>query len=178
MKSKKKLLVVGAAVLLIGGVGTAVLAQSSARQSAPSSITLRALDGSNVSISTLKKPAILAVGASWLPLSREQVKVVNALQQSFANRGVAVYFISTDSGDAKSNNYATDAQLTSFGERNKLGVTTLRDPNGATLKAFNLDQIPSFVILDKEGKVTATISGFDPESDLTKQISTELDKIL
>jgi hypothetical protein len=182
MKTKlnKKIImagVAGAAILLIGGV-SAARAQKQNKQTVPTEINLRGLDGKNVLIYGLKTPAILAVGASWLPLSRDQVKIINALQQTYAKRGVALYFVSTDSADAKSTNYATDAQLTTFGERSKIGVTTLRDPQGVTLKAFGLDQIPAFVILNKEGNVAAKFTGIDSANDLTAQISAEIDKIL
>jgi thiol-disulfide isomerase/thioredoxin len=184
MKTKKRLNkkkifagVAGAAILLIGGARV-VRAQKQTKQTTPTEINLRSLDGSNVLIYGLKTPAVLAVGASWLPLSRDQIKIINALQQNYAKRGVTLYFVSTDSADAKSNNYATDAQLTTFGERGKLGVRTLRDPEGATVKAFGLDQIPAFVVLNKEGKVAAKFTGIDPETDITAQISAEIDKIL
>jgi thiol-disulfide isomerase/thioredoxin len=170
--------IAGAAILLVGGA-TVVRAQKQNKQAAPQQeINLRGLDGKNVLVYGLKTPAVLAVGASWLPLSRDQVKIINALQQNYAKRGVTLYFVSTDSADAKSNNYATDAQLTTFGERSKLGVTTLRDPQGATVKAFDLDQIPAFVILDKDGNVAAKFTGIDPTTDITAQISAEIDKIL
>lgn len=177
--NKKKIIagVAGAAILLIGGASVA-LAQKQTKQTAASDISLRSLDGANVLIFGLKTPAVLAVGASWLPLSRDQVKIVNALQQNYAKRGVTLYFVSTDSADAKSNNYATDAQLNAFGETSKLGVKTLRDPDGATLKAFDLNQIPAFIVLDKDGKVAAKFTGIDPTGDTTKQISAELEKIL
>ncbi|MDQ4122099.1 MAG: TlpA family protein disulfide reductase [Acidobacteriota bacterium] len=169
--------IAGAAILLVGG-GSVVRAQRQSKQTTPTEINLRGLDGANVIVSGLRTPAVLAVGASWLPLSRDQVKIINALQQNYAKRGVALYFVSTDSADAKSNNYATDAQLTTFGERSKLGVTTLRDPQGVTVKAFGLDQIPAFVVLDKDGSVAAKFTGIDPKSDLAAQISAEIDKIL
>lgn len=184
MKTKKRLNkkkifagVAGAAILLIGGARV-VRAQKQTKQTTPTEINLRSLDGSNVLIYGLKTPAVLAVGASWLPLSRDQIKIINALQQNYAKRGVTLYFVSTDSADAKSSNYATDAQLTTFGERGKLGVKTLRDPQGATVKAFGLDQIPAFVVLNKDGSVAAKFTGIDPETDITAQISAEIDKIL
>lgn len=175
--NKKVIFAAGAAILLVAGAGIA-RAQKQTKQTVPTEINLRGLDGASVIVSGLKTPAVLAVGASWLPLSRDQVKIINSLQQNYAKRGVALYFVSTDSADAKSNNYATDAQLTTFGERSKLGVTTLRDPQGVTVKTFGLDQIPAFVVLNKDGGVAATFTGIDPKTDITAQISAEIDKIL
>ena len=53
-------------------------------------------------------------------------------------------------------------------KRNKLKVTILRDNNGkASVKKYNLDQLPSFIILDKKGKPDGKpISGIDPLSEI------------
>jgi thiol-disulfide isomerase/thioredoxin len=174
MKKKHLLVGLGAAALFIGGARYV-----SAQQKPQQIVGLRALSGDSVQLESFRgRPVVLSIGASWLPLSRDQIKITNALQQAYGGRGVSVYFVYTDNGDAKSKNYATDAQLTGFGERNKIGVQTLRDPQSSTLKAFNLDQIPAFVVLDKQGAVAASFGGIDPESDLTVQISAAIDKIL
>ncbi len=91
------------------------------------------------------------------------------------------YFISADSSSPKSKNYASDEDLRKFADTNKLTVSILRDSDGAvSLKKFNIDQLPSFVVLDKTGKVASTFSGSDgdPKSDISVKISQEVDKIL
>jgi len=93
---------------------------------------------------------------------------------------VMVYFISTDSTNAKSKNFASNDDIKKFATSSKLTVTILRDSDGTySLKKFNLDQIPSFVVLDKNGTMVGqAFGGIDPNYDITVPISRAVDKIL
>ena len=151
----------------------------SADKVAAQNAALRNLSGETVSLQDQKgKVVVLAVGASWLPLSKDQAVIINKLAKNYAKKDVVVYFIATDSALPKSRNYATDAQIAEFGTKNKIAVTILRDTENILMKKYSLDQIPAFVILDKTGKVADTISGLDPEADLAAQISETVNKIL
>ncbi|MGI9036432.1 MAG: TlpA disulfide reductase family protein [Pyrinomonadaceae bacterium] len=145
--------------------------------------TLTALDGGSVSLGAQRgKVVVLAIGATWLPLSKNEAIVVNKLSKKYAGRDVVIYFVATDSSDAKSKNYASNAELQSFVTRNKLAASVLRDSDGAaTLKKFNVDQIPAFVVLGKDGKIIGEPFGGvtpDAETDLADKISQAIDKIL
>lgn len=139
------------------------------------------LDGTRVDIQGQRgKVVILAVGASWLPLSAKQAEYTNSLARKYSGRDVAVYFVSTDSLNAKSKNFASNDDIKKFATTNKLGVTILRDGDGAaTIKKFSIDQIPSFVVLDKSGNMVGqAFGGIDPNFDITVPISKAVDKIL
>ena len=86
----------------------------------------------------------------------------------------------TDSTSQKSKNFASDEALQNFATRTKLNVAILRDGDGAgTMKKFGVDQIPSFVILGKDGKpATEAFTGFDPKTDISVLIAQQIDKIL
>jgi len=143
--------------------------------------SLVGLDGSRVDVQGQRgKVVVLAVGASWLPLSGKQAEYTNALAKKYAGRDVAVYFVTTDSTNAKSKNFASDDAVKKFATANKLNVTVLRDGDGvATLKKFNIDQIPSFIILDKNGNMVGQpLGGIDPKYDITVPISKSVDGIL
>ena len=149
--------------------------------SAAAQTSLVGLDGSRVDVQAQRgKVVILALGASWLPLSGKQADFANTLARRYAGRDVAVYFVSTDSTNAKSKNFASNDDIKKFATTNKLTVTVLRDGDGAaTLRKFNIDQIPSFVILDKSGNMVGQpYGGIDPKYDLTVPISQAVDKIL
>jgi peroxiredoxin len=155
---------------------TAVFALSAAAQT-----SLVGLDGSRVDVQGQRgKVVILAVGASWLPLSGKQAQYTNSLTKKYAGRDVVVYFVSTDSTAAKSKNFASNDDIKKFATANKLTATVLRDSDGAaTLKKFNIDQIPSFVVLDKNGNIVGqAFGGIDPNYDITIPISRAVDKIL
>src|ERR1043165_8064018 len=74
--------------------------------------SLRSTDGQTVTSESLKgEIVVLAFGASWLPLSRTQLQGVRKLADDYSNRGVVVYWVSTESDDSKSKNFASDEQL-------------------------------------------------------------------
>ena len=157
----------------------AVLAQGRAT-TGPVEFSLRSIDGQTVTSNSLRgEVVVLAFGASWLPLSKAQLQGVRKLADEYSDRGVVVYWVSTESADAKSKNYASDEQLRNFAQKYGLKVTVLRDPDGAVSKRFGIDQLPSIVILDKEGNVSGTpIGGLDPLGNLASQLAARLDKLL
>ena len=61
-----------------------------------------------------------------------------------------------------------------------MNVQMLRDPDGAeTIKKFGIEQVPSFVILDKAGKLSGEpFGGIDPKYDITVPISRAIDRLL
>ena len=142
--------------------------------------SLRSTDGQTVTSESLRgEVVVLAFGASWLPLSRTQLQGVRKLADEYSNRGVVVYWVSTESDDSKSKNFASDEQLRAFAQKYGLKVTVLRDPNGVISKKLGVDQLPSIVILDKEGNVSGgPIGGLDPTGNLAGQLASRLDKLL
>lgn len=142
--------------------------------------SLRSIDGQTVTSDSLRgEVVVLAFGASWLPLSKAQLQGVRKLADEYSQRGVVVYWVSTESDDPKSKNHASDQQLRSFAQKYGLNVTVLRDPAGPVSKKFGVDQLPSIVILDKEGNIAgAPIGGLDPQGNLAAQLAPRLDKLL
>ena len=147
---------------------------------AQSSLALKSLDGAMVDVQAQKnKVVVLAVGASWLPLSKDQAVIINKLVKRYGGQSVAIYWVSNDSDSTKSKNYATDEQLKAWADKNKLTATVLRDPTGQAVKRFSVDQLPAFVVLDKTGKISGTsFGGIDPENDITPDIAAKIDALL
>ena len=147
---------------------------------AQSSLALKSLDGAMVDVQAQKnKVVVLAVGASWLPLSKDQAVIINKLVKKYGGQSVAIYWVSNDSDSTKSKNYATDEQLKAWADKNKLTATVLRDPTGQAVKRFSVDQLPAFVVLDKTGKISGTsFGGIDPENDITPDIAAKIDALL
>ena len=142
--------------------------------------SLRSIDGQTITSDSLRgEVVVLAFGASWLPLSKTQLTGVRKLADEYSDRGVVVYWVSTESEDEKSRNFATDSQLRAFSQKYGLKVTVLRDPDGVTSKKFGIDQLPSIVIIDKQGNTFgAPIGGLDPNGNLAGQLAKSLDKVL
>lgn len=148
--------------------------------SASAQTPLPAINGSTVDVQAQKgKVVILAVGASWLPLSPKQVEFTNALAKKYSGKSVAVYFVATDSMNPKSKNHATNEDLAAFASQQKLSVPMLRDPDGSVVvRKFRIDQLPSFVVLDKSGAMSGPpFGGIDPKFDITISISKRVDSL-
>jgi peroxiredoxin len=163
----------------LAGLLVALLTTAAAAQNRVD-FSLRSIDGQTVSSDSLRgEVVVLAFGASWLPLSKTQLQGVRKLADEYSKRNVVVYWVSTESDDSKSKNYASDQQLKSFSQKYGLNLTVLRDPNGVVSKKFGVDQLPSIVILDKEGNTSgAPIGGLDPLGNLAAQLAPRLDKLL
>ena len=159
---------------------TALLGSTLVAQDGPVAFSLRSVNGNTVTSDSLRgEVVVLAFGASWLPLSKTQLEGVRKLADEYSDRGVAVFWVSTESEDSKSKNYASDAQLKAFAQKYGLKVTVLRDPDGQVSKKFRVDQLPSIIILDKNGNaVGGPIGGLDPTGNLAGQLAKHLDKVL
>jgi peroxiredoxin len=146
-------------------------------QNRAADFSLRSVNGPAVTDDSLRgEVVVLAFGASWLPLTQTQMEGLKKLADQYAGKGVLVYWVSTESESPKSKNYVADDSLIELGRKYKL--TVLRDPDGAVSKKLGIDQIPSIVILDKQGNVSgAPIEGMDPNASIASQLAPRLDKL-
>ena len=88
---------------------------------------LPALSGGQVDLEAQRgKVVILALGASWLPLSNKQAEYTNMLAKRYTGKDVVVYFVATDSATAKSKNFATNADIESLMIQKKFREAFLR----------------------------------------------------
>ena len=174
--SKCKLYVAACSIVLVG----ANLVFGQGRETGPVNFSMQSVDGQTVTAESLRgEVVVLAFGASWLPLSRTQLQGLRKLADEYSARGVVVYFVSTESEEPKSKNYASDQQLRGFAQKFGLKVTVLRDPDGQISKKLGIDQLPSIIILDKQGNIVGEpIRGLDPQGNLAGQLASRLDKIL
>lgn len=150
--------------------------------SALSQTVLTSLDGTRVDVEAQSgKVVVLAVGASWMgTLSSKQAEITNALAKKYAGRSVVFYFVATDSTSIRSKNYASNDAVKAFALANKLNTTILRDSDGTVVsRNFQVEQVPSFVILKKDGSLAGEpFGGIDPKFDLVGPLSREIDKLL
>jgi peroxiredoxin len=146
-------------------------------------MTFTSVSGDKIDLASQKgKVVVLAIGASWLPLSKNQAAAINKLARKYNGRDVSFFFIATDSTSAKSKNYASNEDIKKFADTNKLTISILRDSDGvSTIKQYKVDQLPAFIVLDKTGNVSGTpLTGIDtdPNSDISVPLSAKIDKLL
>jgi peroxiredoxin len=171
MLTRIRKIVVSAAALSV-----LLIAAPLAQAQAPD-FSFRAVDGPAVTSESLRgEVVVLAFGASWLPLTRNQMEGLKKLADQYAARGVAVYWVSTESDSPKSKNFVSDEELRDLGRKYKMSV--LRDPDGPVSRRLGVDQLPATVIINKQGQIAATLGGMDPSADLAKQLAERLDKML
>jgi len=164
-------------LMTIALLGMIVVPGSHANTIQSPDFSFRGIDGPNVTAESVRgEVVVLGFGASWLPLTRTQMEGLKKLADEYAGRGVAVYWVSTDSDAAKSKNFVDDAQLRELGRKYK--ITILRDPDAAVSKRLGVAQLPSTIILNKQGQVSANVNGIDPAVDLAKQLAERLDAVL
>jgi peroxiredoxin len=139
--------------------------------------SFRSIDGPTVTSESVRgEVVVLGFGASWLPLTRNQMEGLKKLADQYAGRGVVVYWVSSESDSQTSKNFASDDDLRALGRKYK--ITVLRDPDGVVSKRLGVDQLPSSVIINKQGQVVSTVGGLDPNADFAKQLAEKLDKVL
>jgi peroxiredoxin len=142
--------------------------------------SLRSIEGRTVSSQSLKgKIVVLAFGATWLPLSKTLAREIQRTAENYTGRPVEVFWVGIDSASPKSKNYASDDQLRTFASRSGLKVEVLRDPDAQASKNLGVDQLPAFVIIDREGNISGVpMCGLDPNAEISDQISASIDKLL
>jgi peroxiredoxin len=180
LRSRKAVAAATLSVMLPLSIGALASRKNIVKAPQAMEFSLRSIDGQTVSSESLQgEVVVLAFGASWLPLSRTQLQGIRKLADKYSERGVVVYWVSTDSESPKSKNYATDEQLRAFSKKYGLNVTVLRDPEGKLSRQLKVDQLPAFVILDKQGNTAGSpVGGLDPEGDIVKQLSQPLEEVL
>jgi peroxiredoxin len=169
---RKRLFTIAGMALLTGSAS--IYAQAPAHAV---DFSFRSIDGQPVTAESVRgEVVVLAFGASWLPLTRNQMEAVKKLADQYAGRGVAVYWVSTESDSAKSKNFASDDQLRELAHRYKVSI--LRDPDGVAAKRLGVDQLPSVLIINKQGNIAEAIGGMDPNANLGKELAGRLEKVL
>lgn len=165
---------------LAGLLSVSIAAVAFAQGHGPVQFSFRSIDGQTVTSDSLRgEVVVLAFGASWLPLSKAQLQGIRKLADQYSERGVAVYWVSTESEDPKSKNFASDEQLRTFAQKYGLRVTVLRDPDGQVSKKMGIDQLPSIIILDKQGNIVGEpVGGLDAAGNVVGQLSDRLAKIV
>ncbi len=143
-------------------------------------ISLRSTDGRAVNSADLKgKIIVLSFGGTWVPLASKELPALQKLADRYSTRGVQVYWVSINSDKQGTRNYAGDADLVVFAQKNNVRLTILRDPEQQAYKAFGLDAVPTVVILDRDGKVVRKHVGFGTEQgEGYGEIIRELDQLL
>lgn len=117
------------------------------------------LGGEAKKLSSLRgKPVLLEFWASWCPDCHKAAPALNELEAKFASRGVQFLSISTDK---KKSAEEVQKVAESLGMKLPLMIDSKEDP---VSKRYGIQWIPTFFVLDSEGKVRGEFRDLKGES--------------
>ncbi|MBU1309779.1 MAG: TlpA family protein disulfide reductase [Gammaproteobacteria bacterium] len=116
--------------------------------------TLKALDGSNLRLAEQKGDIMLInFWASWCGPCIQEMPALDKLAQKYQPLGVQVWGVNVESDSSAAKNYLSKVQV---------AFPILFDLDNSVSKAYQVDAMPTTVILDKDGKVRAVHRGYQP----------------
>jgi len=142
---RRHLFVVVFASLLAGSVVAAV------PKNAPD-ITLTTLSGTPMRVADLKGQVVLLdFWASWCIPCRRSFPEVDALHRELQPKGLTVIAVNVDEQRKNANTFLEQYPHT---------MTIAFDPKGTAAQAFDLQAMPSSMILDRRGRIRFTHEGY------------------
>lgn len=104
-------------------------------------ITATLLNGTPVTLEQYRgKPVLIYFWSTWCPTCKFQSPLIEELAKEYPVLGVCIY-----SG--------TDKQVREFMARNGYTFATLNDQYNEVRRAFSVKAVPTFFVLDAEGKI-------------------------
>ena len=149
------------AVLALLGAGAAALAQRGyglLTLAAPD-FTLHAVAGGNVRLSEHRgEVVVLSFWSSACDSCRRQLDALNRSLTTYRSAGLAVYGVGVDDVPDRALAYARGLAV---------AFPMLLDPNKAVGRAYQVDNLPMTVLIDRNGTVRNVLRDFSAKSDDT-----------
>lgn len=141
----------GAAVLMLA-VSAPAMALSS-NEPAPD-FTLKSNSGGNVKLSELRGQVVMVnFWASWCGPCRQEMPLLDALHQRYKDLGFTVLGVNVEEDPAAARSLLEEVPVT---------FPILFDSNNRVSEAYEVDAMPSTVIVDRDGKVRYIHKGYVP----------------
>lgn len=139
----------------VAGPGVITSLKAADRKS-PGAVSGTTLAGRHASLSDYRgKVVVVNVWGSWCPPCRAEAPMLATAARALTRKGVV--FLGIDSRDPE------QAGPRAFQRRYRIPYDSLYDPGGRTLLAFHgtlpPNSIPSTVVIDREGRVAASVIG-------------------
>ena len=119
----------------------------------PTSLKLSALHG---------HPVLLDFWATWCEPCRLQAPIINQLARRWRDSGVVVVGIDTDTADQG------DPKV--FAQAHGLSYPIVHDSVGIAARAYEVDEMPTLVLVSRLGKIVAVRTGLTDEAELERLV--------
>jgi thiol-disulfide isomerase/thioredoxin len=123
---------------------------------------MRDVEGREYTLAGLKgKPVLLDFWATWCEPCRESMPHVQKLYEQFKDKGLVVLGVDTNEAAEKARKYFED---------NKYSFASLLGSGNDVIEKYSAHSIPRLVLIDKDGVVRYTHTGWGTGMDLTPEV--------
>jgi peroxiredoxin len=162
MKSPK--LVIAAVVIALASVmGSSAFAAEKVKKPAPD-FTLKSLKGSNLKLSEFRGDVVLInFWASWCGPCREEMPILNDLYLKYRDMGFTLLGVNVEENSTKAVNMVREL---------KVVFPVLFDTKNKVSKLYDVQAMPSTVIVDRDGNIRYSHRGYVPgtEDEYQRQV--------
>jgi peroxiredoxin len=160
---RKRLGSIAALCLLVVFLGSCGAAQEQKNKTPVMSFQLQDLDGNLVKSETFlgKKPLLLFFWTTWCPFCQRELKNLNDRYLDLRQEGLEV--LAVDVGEPLE-------RVKRFVKNYNLNFPVLLDKDSAVARTYEIIGIPTYILLDKEGRVAAK-DNFFPQAKYKELIS-------
>lgn len=119
-------------------------------------------DQQNVKLSELRgHPVILDFWATWCGPCQAESPIVNSISQRFRDQGLVVIGVNTSDERGLAERFAMKKGLT---------FPIVYDEQNVIARKYKVDNLPTLVVISKEGKFVAIRHGITSDSDLERLV--------
>ncbi len=119
-----------------------------------SDFTLKSTTGSNIRLSEQRGQVVLInFWASWCGPCRQEMPLLDDIQQKYSKLGFTILGVNVDKDPSKADKILKDIPVS---------FPVLYDNEGEVSQLFNVDSMPTTVIVDRDGNMRFHHRGFKP----------------
>lgn len=150
---KRQLLFFVSVFLLTASLSLAVEPLPAKLNDAAADFKLLDLTGKEISFSASSgKPALLFFWATWCPFCRDELPHLQKQYQGLKKAGIEVFAIDVSEPKERIEKFLS--------KKNNLEFPILLDSDSRVASAYNLVGIPTFILIDAQGKIKARSHNF------------------
>ena len=106
-------------------------------------------------------PVVLDFWATWCGPCQAEAPIVNGLAQRFKDKGLVVIGVNTSDAEGLAARYAV---------KKGLSFPIVYDEGNAIANKYRVDNLPTLIVISKEGKMVAVRHGVTSDADLERLV--------